>query len=199
MSVIRIARNKKPNSHRDFNDLEKTLNKLGTAQEFIDYFTPKIDPYALKAIPHRKFKDNIECGGVNPFYYMPDHRLKTFVKYMERTEQWRTENVDPIIDITNWVFTIFKDTTHLTTSECLALTIETQKRIRNTHPELIEWLENDNIRSERSAHAVTDIIHSVLEDFPSHWSEYMAQLERPTFKRHTKIENEKKRHLLSII
>lgn len=192
---IRIAGDKKPkaqaNGHRDFSDFERSLNKLTTSQDFIDYFMPEIDPYALKAMDGEKF--NIQgYEHTNPFRYMAEHRLKEICKFIVKTPQWQRDEVDPILNIARWVFTIFKDTTHLSTSECLALAIEAQNRINKTNPNLIEWLEDDNLESERSAKEVTTILHSVISEFPQHWNEWMNQLESSTFKRHRKIENDPK-------
>jgi hypothetical protein len=174
---IRIARDKKKqqNSHRDFNDFERMLNKLTTSAEFYEEFKPKVDIYSLRTLSDKHFKNDTFSG--NPFRSMPEHRLKSIAKYMEHTQQWQRDMIEPIINVSRWIF-LFKDITHLTTSECLALAIETQKQIQNSNPKLIKWLEDDNYKSEDSAHQVTDIIHSVLADFQEHWELYMAQIER---------------------
>jgi hypothetical protein len=57
---IRITQGKKKpqqNSHRDFTDFEKILNKLTTSQAFVEHFMPKVDPYELKALPDKLFID----------------------------------------------------------------------------------------------------------------------------------------------
>jgi hypothetical protein len=195
MSVqIRIAGDKKKpqsnSSHRDFNDFEKTLNKLGTMQEFLDYMIPHLDPMTLKALPQRYFKDAVAFGKVNPFYYMPEHKLKNFVKYMEKTEQWQQDEIEPVMNVARWAYSVFKDVTHLTTSECLALAMESQERISNSNPKLKEWLENDNLQSEKNANEVAEIIHSVLSDFQQHWELYMNKFNDSVFKRHAKSESD---------
>jgi hypothetical protein len=192
---IRIAKDKKPvtrSQHRDFTDHERTINKLTTKEDFIEYYVEKPDPYALKAAPDSLWKKG-EPGSIkyNPFRVMPEHRLKEFCKYWEKTPDYQAKYVQPYYDAARWIF-LFKDITHLTTSECVALTLEAQKRLANSKPNVQRWISEDNLNDAESANEAASIIRSVIEEFPSHWSEWMDQIEVEILKGHRKVESSKK-------
>ena len=191
---IRVAKEKKPDKsigHREFNDFERQLNKLTTSQEFYDYFYTKPDPYYYKSLPDEAFKKN-STFPYNPFHAMPEHRLKELMKYMEHTSHWQEEHVLPIINAARWIFNIFKDLTHLTTSECVALSFEAQKRIQNTNPNVKRWIEEDNYKNNTAAQEATAILHSVIAEFPEHWNAWMDEIQHWKIKGHRKIEFDKK-------
>lgn len=178
---IRIAKPKqKTEKHREFNDLEKQLNELKTSKDFIEFFTPKINIYKLKAIPDAKFEK--DGYGGNPCRALPEHRLKQIVKYIEATPEWYKNHVEPVINTANWVFLI-KDVYHKETSECMAIALAVQNKIRNTHPELADALRDDTPRDEEKLRMVADIIQSVVADFDNHWSDYMDALNKLSFEK----------------